>query len=140
MANVWPNSSGFTTEDTEHIEELIVASQMGGVSWRVKLGWSGEFVLLVHTRPLRAAGAPLVLDNEAIIRHPMSILLNCVALVGCLKLVESDVVFIDAHAFQHGAGGLDHRLRAAEIVFQGGGVFVLAEVFTVEHFVDEAGV
>ena len=55
MANVWPNSSGFTTEDTEHIEELIVASQMGGVSWRVKLGWSGEFFcwfILGHCGPL----------------------------------------------------------------------------------------
>ena len=101
---------------------------------------SGELVVLVHTRPMWAAGAPLVLDYEDIIRHPRSILLNCVALVGCLKLVESDVVFIDAHAFQHGASGLDHRLRAAEVVFQRGGVFVLAEVLAVEHFVDETGV
>ena len=44
---------------------------------------SGEFVVLVHTRPLRAAGAPLVLDHEDIIRHTRSILLNRVAPVGC---------------------------------------------------------
>ena len=92
---------------------------------------SGEFVVLVHTRTLRAAGAPLVLDHEDIIRHTRSILLNRVAPVGCLKLVKGNVVFIDAHAFKHGAGGLDHGLRAAEVVFQCGGVFVLGEVLAV---------
>ena len=67
-------------------------------------------------------------------------LLSRVAPVGCLKLVKGDLVFIDVHVFQHVAGGLDHGLRAAEVVFQCGGVFVLAEVFAVEHFVDETGV
>ena len=50
------------------------------------------------------------------------------------------MVFFDAHAFQHRAGGLDHGLWAAEVVFQGGWVFVLTEVFAVEHLVDETGV
>jgi hypothetical protein len=63
-----------------------------------------------------------------------------IAVLLFLEFVEGDVVFIDAHAFEHGAGGLDHRLRTAEVVFNGGGGCVLAEVFTVEHFVDEAGV